>query len=513
MQIAGERILLLTDAALRPVAGNLAAWPRTVPVAPGDYHIQVDTGTPGGVHPAFVHVAMLGRHNLLVGRDNRLFAPLEKRFWYGLTGAIAVLSIAGVLIGLITRRALMSRVHSIQQTISAIMHGDLKHRLPTHLTEDELNTLSRTINGMLDQIELLVHGVKNVSNSIAHDLRTPLAELRSRLEELSLIRPPAAATFDEIDGAVADVDRVIRIFDALLRLAEIDAGMRRSGFVPVDVADLAATAVEFYAPAAELKNIALTLHADGPLPVSGDPVLLAQALSNLIDNALKFAPESGAIDVAVRRRGDGTVEIAVMDDGPGDHRCGKGQGHRALLPRRCQPRHAGCGTRFEPGPGRGEAARQLAGIDRSQTRSARRPGGARRTAQLAAMSTIIRCVAYQDGKKLADIAVPDIPAYLDRPECFIWVALHDLEPGKPDVLGELQSIFGLHPLAVEDARVGHQRPKIEEYGDALFAVLHVVEPTSGEFTLGELAVFAGGNYVVSVRSRTEKGFPGCAHPL
>jgi signal transduction histidine kinase len=317
MQIAGERILLLTDAALRPVAGNLAAWPRTVPVAPGDYHIQVDMGTPGGVLPAFVHVAMLGRHNLLVGRDNRLFAPLEKRFWYGLTGAIAVLSIAGVLIGLITRRALMSRVHSIQQTISAIMHGDLKHRLPTHLTEDELNTLSRTINGMLDQIELLVHGVKNVSNSIAHDLRTPLAELRSRLEELSLIRPPAAVTFDEIDGAVADVDRVIRIFDALLRLAEIDAGMRRSGFVPVDVADLAATAVEFYAPAAELKNIALTLHANGPLPVSGDPVLLAQALSNLIDNALKFAPESGAIDVAVQRRDDGAVEIAVMDDGPG----------------------------------------------------------------------------------------------------------------------------------------------------------------------------------------------------
>ena len=317
MQIAGERILLLTDAALRPVAGNLAAWPRTVPVAAGDYHILVDMGTPGGVHPAFVHVAMLGRHNLLVGRDNRLFAPLEKRFWYGLTGAIAVLSIAGALIGLITRRALMSRVHSIQQTISAIMHGDLKHRLPTHLTEDELNTLSRTINGMLDQIELLVHGVKNVSNSIAHDLRTPLAELRSRLEELSLIRPPAPATFDEIDGAVADVDRVIRIFDALLRLAEIDAGMRRSGFVPVDVTDLAATAVEFYAPAAELKNIALTFHADGPLPVSGDPVLLAQALSNLIDNALKFAPECGAIDVAVQRRGDGAVEIAVMDDGPG----------------------------------------------------------------------------------------------------------------------------------------------------------------------------------------------------
>jgi signal transduction histidine kinase len=131
------------------------------------------------------------------------------------------------------------------------------------------------------------------------------------------IRPPTEETFAEIDGAVADVDRVIRIFDALLRLAEIDAGLRRSGFVTVDVADLAATAAEFYEPAAELKNIALTLQADGPTPVSGDPILLAQALSNLIDNALKYAPERGAICVAVRRRPDEAVEIAVSDNGPG----------------------------------------------------------------------------------------------------------------------------------------------------------------------------------------------------
>src|SRR5882757_1981550 len=315
MQIAGDRILLLTDASRRPLAGNLAAWPN-VPAVPGDYRIQIDMGE-RGMQAALLHVASLGRYNLLVGRDNRLFAPLERRFWYGLTGAIAVLFIAGLLIGLITRRALMSRVDSIRQTISAIIHGDLKHRLPTHLSDDELNTLSRIINGMLDQIELLVHGVRNVSNSIAHDLRTPLAELRSRLEELALIRPSSEETFVEIDGAVADVDRVIRIFDALLRLAEIDAGMRRSGFVAVDVADLASTAVEFYAPAAELKDITLTFHSSGPTTVAGDPVLLAQALSNLIDNALKFAPENGMIGVAVLRRADGAVQIAVADNGPG----------------------------------------------------------------------------------------------------------------------------------------------------------------------------------------------------
>jgi hypothetical protein len=316
MQIAAERILLLTDASLHPMSGNLPAWPPNVPLVPGNYKVKVEMGDQG-MQTALVHVATLGSYHLLVGRDNALFAPLQTRFWYGLTAAIAVLSIAGLLIGLITRRALLIRIDSIRQTVSAIIHGDLQHRLPTHLNDDELNTLSRTINGMLEQIELLVHGVRNVSNSIAHDLRTPLAELRSRLEELALIRPPAEQTYAEIDGAVADVDRVIRIFDALLRLAEIDAGLRRSGFVALDVADLAANAVEFYAPAAELKNIDLTFRSDGPVSVSGDPVLLAQALSNLIDNALKYAPVNGAIEVAVHKRGDGTAQVSVSDNGPG----------------------------------------------------------------------------------------------------------------------------------------------------------------------------------------------------
>ena len=316
MQIAGDRILLLTDASLKPLAGNLAAWPRGLPAAAGNYRIKVDLAE-HGVQTSLVHVTKLGDLVLLVGRDNKLFAPLERRFWYGLIAAVAVISIAGLLIGLITRRVLMARVHSMRQTVSAIIHGDLKHRLPTDRSEDELSTLSSTINGMLDQIEQLVHGVRNVSNSIAHDLRTPLAELRSRLEELALIRPAAEATFAEIDGAVADVDQVIRIFDALLRLAEIDAGLRRSGFVTFDLVDLAGTAVEFYAPAAELKNIRLQSHADGSLQVSGDPVLLAQALSNLIDNALKYTPENGAIDVTLQRRAGGRAEIAITDNGPG----------------------------------------------------------------------------------------------------------------------------------------------------------------------------------------------------
>jgi signal transduction histidine kinase len=170
---------------------------------------------------------------------------------------------------------------------------------------------------MLDQIEQLIQGVRNVSNAIAHDLRTPLSELRFGLENLSRTRPPPDQTFAEIDTAVADVDRVIAIFNALLRLAEIDSGSRRHGFVPVDVASLAAEVAEFYTPVAELKNIALGFAPRATLHAVGDPVLLAQALGNLVENALKYAPEGGTIAITVRQPQRDMVELAVADNGPG----------------------------------------------------------------------------------------------------------------------------------------------------------------------------------------------------
>jgi signal transduction histidine kinase len=316
LQIAGERLLLLADEKLEPLAGNLAPWPASVPQKPGTYTVKLDlSGHMSDV--ALVHALLPGGYHLLVGRDTARYAPLEQRFWYALAGAVAILSVLGAFGGILVRRALMTRIDGIRQTISAIMQGDLRHRLPTDHSGDELNTLSQTVNGMLDQIEQLIHGIRNVSNSIAHDLRTPLAELRSRLEELALTKPAAEHTFAEIDAAVADVDGVIRIFNALLRLAEIDSGLRRSGFVAVDVAAVAAEAVEFYQPAAELRGTRLSLDIGGPAPIRGDPVLLAQALGNLIDNALKYTPGDGTITVAVRRGSDDSVEISVADSGPG----------------------------------------------------------------------------------------------------------------------------------------------------------------------------------------------------
>jgi magnesium transporter len=113
------------------------------------------------------------------------------------------------------------------------------------------------------------------------------------------------------------------------------------------------------------------------------------------------------------------------------------------------------------------------------------------------------CAAYQDGHKLADVALADIAQYLQKPHGFVWVELHDATAAE---LGQLQQAFDLHPLAVEDALTGHQRPKIEEYGDSLFAVLHIVEPDKDEYHIGELAIFAGPSYVVAVRSRAHQDF-------
>jgi signal transduction histidine kinase len=316
MQIAGERILLLTDSRLHRLAGNLTEWPGVIPLEPGIYTLPINLGGTQ-TRAMFVHTVLPGGYNLLVGRDQTLFAPLTTRFWYGLAGAVVVLSIAGVLFGLMIRRAVLLRVDGIRQTVQAIVQGDWTHRLPTKTSSDELDTLSRTFNSMLDQIEQLLHGVRDVSNAIAHDLRTPLAELRSRLEELSLTKPDSEETFAEIDAAVVDVDRVIRIFNALLRLAEIDTGMRRSGFVSINAADLAKQAVDFYLPAAELKGIALSYRGNGPAALAGDPVLLAQAIGNLIDNSLKYTSDGGAITVEVQTLADASVRITVADNGPG----------------------------------------------------------------------------------------------------------------------------------------------------------------------------------------------------
>jgi signal transduction histidine kinase len=318
-QVGGDlvkqgQLMLLATPSLQKRAGNLAGWPAGATAVQGSQFITVDVGG-RKMKAAIWHEALPNGYHALVGRDVSRFEELEELFWYGLVGSGMLVLAVAIVGGQLIRRALLSRVQHISDTASRIVEGDLSRRLPTTDGGDELEMLARTVNRMLDQIEHLVHGVRNTSNAIAHDLRTPLAELRSRLEELTVTRPAAEQAFAEVESAMADVDRVIGIFNALLRLAEIDSGMRRSGFVEVDVSALAAEVVELYQPVAELKGITLAYRTGGALAVSGDPVLLAQAIGNLIDNALKYGERT--VTVEARDGAEGGVALSVTDDGPG----------------------------------------------------------------------------------------------------------------------------------------------------------------------------------------------------
>ncbi len=311
-----EDIILLTDVGLVRQAGNLPSWPKKIAEIPseGRYSIDVNGKT---TRTLAKHVILDNRYHLLVAQDIDRYRLLENLFVYGLGGAAAVIILLGAAGGLLVRRSLLAKVKDINNAASAIMQGNFSHRLPHSGGEDELAVVVETENKMLAQIEQLMDGVRNVSNAIAHDLRTPLAELRSRLEELLLTRPDSERAFAEIELAIADVDRVIAIFNALLRLAEIDTGARRSGFKPIDVATIVEDVSEFYLPLAESKQRILRAEGSRHLFLKGDPLLLTQAIGNLIDNALKYSSENGLVTVTSGRRQDGMVFVEVCDNGPG----------------------------------------------------------------------------------------------------------------------------------------------------------------------------------------------------
>ncbi len=313
-----EKFVLLTDPALHVIEGNLPVWPHNVPSAPGTYGVSFDLRGQS-IDATIVHAALANGDHLLVGRNGAKFQTARTLFWVGLAGAAGAVLLFGLSGAMLIRAALLAEVRGISQTAAAIVGGDLSRRLPAHGESNELDMLAQTVNRMLDQIEHLIRSARNVSNAIAHDLRTPLTELRSHLEELSWARPPPGGVFAAIESAVVEIDRVIAIFNALLRLAEIDGGLRRSGFVATDLTRLACDAVEFYQPLAEQKGLALTFSVGGEHLHSVDPLLVAQAVGNLIDNALKFARTGVRVSVARNRSGmtAAGVTLSVSDDGQG----------------------------------------------------------------------------------------------------------------------------------------------------------------------------------------------------
>jgi signal transduction histidine kinase len=312
----GHAFYLLADKDLKPLAGNIGRSPVGAGTKPGWYRVELDLR--GRLQPIRLRsLALPGGMHLLVGREvgdrtEVRALVIDALSWAGVTSLL--LAVGG---GLLLRRSVLRRVEAINRTASAIVRGDLSRRMPTRNTPDAFDRLAQTINALLGQIENLIEGIRNTSNTVAHDLRTPLAELRAELEDLIRADRSRAEMREGMLKAIADIDRVIGIFNALLRLAEIDSGVRRAGFRQVDLAEIATEVGELYGPLTEEKQAAFVIDAPpGPM-VNGDPYLLAEAIGNLVDNAVKYTPGGGVVALRMRSSAGGVTEIAVADNGPG----------------------------------------------------------------------------------------------------------------------------------------------------------------------------------------------------
>jgi signal transduction histidine kinase len=321
-RVAGQHsdtsLYLITDATLQPLAGNISGWPGAVPARPTRISFPVHSKSPEGDDSDTALAAVFplpGGYLLLVGRDLHDARVFRSRITETLSWAALLTLALGVVGGLFMTRNMLRRVEAVNRTSTRIIHGDLSQRVPLTGSGDEFDQLAGNLNAMLDQIERLMAGMRQVTDNIAHDLRTPLARLRARLEVTLLERPDATLYAEALRETITEADRLLGTFNALLSIAEAEAGSRRQTMAVVDVAEIARAVAELYEPAAEEKGLRLDIANGGALPVRGDRHLLSQAIANLLDNALKYTP-SGAVSLTTRESAEG-ARIEVADRGPG----------------------------------------------------------------------------------------------------------------------------------------------------------------------------------------------------
>ena len=313
-----QTFYLLADPLLHPLAGNLSKWPNATTLRPGWIEFPVEVDANGGrvEHTALASVFVLpGGLRLLVGRDLSDASAFRTRITRTLSWA-ALLTIAlGIAGGMFMTRNMLARVEAVNRTSEQIIHGDLTKRVPVTGSGDEFDQLAANLNAMLDQIERLMLGVRQVTDNIAHDLRTPLARLRARLEVTLLEKPDAQFYADAIRDTIVEADRLLGTFNALLSIAEAEAGARSEGWAVVDLAAITRTMAELYEPVADERGLALHVETDVSLPVRGDRHLLSQAIANLLDNALKYTSE-GSVTLSAQAS-DERARVIVADTGPG----------------------------------------------------------------------------------------------------------------------------------------------------------------------------------------------------
>ena len=359
-----DALYLLVDGSLSRVAGNLDRWPAGLAAAGhlggGEFDLSVKRA--GAASKARVHqYELTGGYRLLIGRDVQVRGAMQRLVTNSLIWAAGGMVVLGLVGALAMRGLFRLMVRDVARTAAAISAGDLTRRVPASGHGDEFDTMAAAINDMLDRIGRLMAGVKGVSNAIAHDLRTPIARARARLDDIS--RTPDA-TAEQLRAAVeraqADLDGITAVFQALLRISEIEAGARRSAFAQVDAVPLLADLGELYEAVAEERGVRLQLRLPARAVVLGDREMIQQAVANLLDNALKFSPEDGAVtlsaELARRCAGDRRGRSRA-----GDERGGAGAGDRAVLPRRDRAFDAGLRIGPVPGGGGGDAAWRPAG--------------------------------------------------------------------------------------------------------------------------------------------------------
>ena len=263
-----------------------------------------------------------GGFRLGVGEDLEQVGEMEETFLGILASALGIVLVLGIGGGLLLSAAFLRRVDMITRTADAIIDGDLSRRIERTGSGDDLDHLSATLNVMLDRIAGLMENLRQVSNDIAHDLRTPLTRLRQDLEEAKTRDLTAAGYKRVVEGAVAEADVLLETFSALLRIAQIEAGTRRSAFRMVDLSDVVHTVAEAYAPAVEESGRVLRAEIADGVQINGDRGLLSQLFVNLVENALRHTPAGTTITLRLSRsRAAALAEVADTGSGiPEDER-------------------------------------------------------------------------------------------------------------------------------------------------------------------------------------------------
>jgi len=293
----GSSLYLVTAPAGEGLAGNVGSLPAGILSRTGwveTAYRRLDDPE-GSEHHALVRVFQLpAGFRLLVGRDLDERERLREVVLNAGRWSLAIVIVLGVAGGLFVTRRVLKRVDAMTETTRKIMGGDLTGRLPIAGTGDELDRLAGNLNDMLERIEALMRGLKEMSDNIAHDLKTPLTRLRNRCEEALRLAENETQYRRALEGTIEESEALIRTFNALLMIARAESGQARDGMADVDAAEIARGVGELYEPVADEKGIQLRVEASTAAPVHGNRELISQALANLVDNAIKYgAPDRG----------------------------------------------------------------------------------------------------------------------------------------------------------------------------------------------------------------------------